>query len=99
MNLTKCCMAALLLVLGCVSVSCGKFKFVAAKGPFGGFVGLKYRKPKLLGLKHHLGFGHGLGGFGHGGFGHGLGGFHGGYEHHEYHTSHHGGFGGGWLGK
>uniref|UniRef100_A0A1I8PBZ3 Uncharacterized protein n=1 Tax=Stomoxys calcitrans TaxID=35570 RepID=A0A1I8PBZ3_STOCA len=101
MNLIKCCVvAALLLVLGCTSVAGGKFKLVAAKGPFGGFVGLKYRKPKLLGLKHHLGLGHGLGGFGHGfgGLGHG-GGFHSGYEHHEYHTSHHGGFGGGWWGK
>lgn len=82
------------------SVWCGKLKLVAFKGPLGGFAGVKYRSPKLLGLKHH-----GFGGFG-GGFG---GGFHagGGYheQHHEYHESYHssgGGFGGGyggWLGK
>ncbi|XP_061387238.1 keratin-associated protein 19-2 [Musca vetustissima] len=101
----KCCIGALLLLLGCLSVSGGKLKLVALKGPHGGFVGLKYRKPKLLGLKHH-GFGHGLGhGFG-GGFGHGLGGgfghgggFGGGFSG-GYSTSFHSSAGfGGWLGR
>ncbi|XP_005178547.1 keratin, type I cytoskeletal 15-like [Musca domestica] len=98
MNLIKCCLGVLLVLLGCLSVSCGKLKLVAFKGPHGGFLGVKYRKPKLLGFKHHGfggGFGHGLGhGFGHG-FGHGLGGFGGGY-HTSFHSS--GGFGG-WLGR
>ncbi|XP_023171028.2 keratin, type II cytoskeletal 1 [Drosophila hydei] len=108
----------LLLLLGIGSVlllqttTAGKVKLFAFKGPHAGFVGLKVRTPKLLGLKHALS-GHG-GGFGGGigggiGFGGGFGGGHsGGYHHEEYHHESHyssggsyggGGFGGGLWGK
>ncbi|XP_068158097.1 pupal cuticle protein Edg-91 [Drosophila tropicalis] len=108
----------LLLGIFCVSllpaVLGGKIKLLAFKGPHAGFVGLKVRTPKLLGLKHGLlGGGHSLGGgFGGGiGGGVGFGGGSSGYEHHEYHheshhESHYGGgsygggsYGGGLWGK
>ncbi|XP_017844692.1 glycine-rich protein 2 [Drosophila busckii] len=81
-----------ILLLGICAA--GKVKLFAFKGPHAGFIGLKVRTPKLLGLKHALGGGGG--GFGGGGFGggHAIGGFgggHGGYEHHEeyhHHESH-----------
>ncbi|KAH8409693.1 hypothetical protein KR222_001827, partial [Zaprionus bogoriensis] len=101
---------SLCLVLLLHSATAGKVKLFAFKGPHGGFVKLKARSPKLLGLKHGLvgaglGFGAGIGaGVGlAGGFGGGHGGG-GGYEHHEeyhHHESHYssgGSYGGGSYG-
>ncbi|XP_060647175.1 pupal cuticle protein Edg-91 [Drosophila nasuta] len=92
----------------------GKLKLLAFKGPHGGFVKVKARTPKLLGLKAGLiggALGAGLGGGISGGFGGGVnvgGGFGGygghssGYEHHEeHHESHYssgGSYGGGSYG-